>query len=82
SGGSFAFQLQNKPSLCDAPNLQERVKQIGGKDSIDHAVKGSYKAIAPELITQLKAICQVILLTISFILLLLTCSLDSVFIML
>uniref|UniRef100_UPI001CB94629 D-lactate dehydrogenase [cytochrome], mitochondrial n=1 Tax=Erigeron canadensis TaxID=72917 RepID=UPI001CB94629 len=58
SGGSFAFQSLKNPSLCDAPNLQERGVKIGGEDSTEHVVKGTYKPVPPELITELKAICQ------------------------
>ncbi|PWA80685.1 FAD-linked oxidases family protein [Artemisia annua] len=58
SGGSLAFQMQKNQSLCDAPNLQERGVRIGGKDSTEHVVKGTYKPVPPELINELKAICQ------------------------
>ncbi|XP_023751426.1 D-lactate dehydrogenase [cytochrome], mitochondrial isoform X1 [Lactuca sativa] len=58
SGGSLALQLQKNPSLCDSPNLQERSGRIGGKDSTERVVKGSYKPVPPELITELKTICQ------------------------
>ncbi|XP_071707655.1 D-lactate dehydrogenase [cytochrome], mitochondrial-like [Rutidosis leptorrhynchoides] len=58
SGGSLALQLPKNLSQCDAPDLQERDVRIGGKDSTEHVVKGSYKPVPPELITELKAICQ------------------------
>ncbi|XP_024980401.1 D-lactate dehydrogenase [cytochrome], mitochondrial [Cynara cardunculus var. scolymus] len=58
SGGSFAFHLQKNASLCDAPNHQERVGRIGGKDSTKYVVKGTYKPVPSELIRELKAICQ------------------------
>nr|GFC36230.1 D-lactate dehydrogenase [cytochrome], mitochondrial-like [Tanacetum cinerariifolium] len=32
--------------------------RIGGKDSTEHVVKGTYKPIPSELISELKAICQ------------------------
>lgn len=58
SGGSFALQLQKNPSLCDAPKHQERGGRVGGKDSTKYVVKGTYKPVPPELISELKAICQ------------------------
>ncbi|GJX67088.1 D-lactate dehydrogenase [cytochrome], mitochondrial isoform X1 [Tanacetum coccineum] len=58
SGGSLAFQMQKNHSLCDAPNLQQRGVRIGGKDSTEHVVKGTYKPVPSELINELKAICQ------------------------
>ncbi|KAF5770283.1 putative oxidoreductase [Helianthus annuus] len=57
-GGSLAIHFQKNPSLCDAPNLQETGGRIGGKDSTELVVKGSYKPVPSELIHELKAICQ------------------------
>lgn len=34
--------------------------RIGGEDSTEHVARGSYKVVPPELISELKAICQVI----------------------
>ncbi|KAJ9540493.1 hypothetical protein OSB04_026999 [Centaurea solstitialis] len=57
SGGSFALQLHKYPSLCDDdPNHHQQT--IGGKDSTKYVVKGTYKPVPPDLITELKAICQ------------------------
>ena len=41
-----------------------RVGRIGGKDSTKYVVKGTYKPVPPELISELKAMCQVICLII------------------
>ncbi|XP_027066401.1 D-lactate dehydrogenase [cytochrome], mitochondrial isoform X1 [Coffea arabica] len=55
SAGAVFIQSQNKPSLCDASNIDHR---IGDKDSTGYEVKGSYQKVPQELIDELKAICQ------------------------
>ncbi|XP_011094227.1 D-lactate dehydrogenase [cytochrome], mitochondrial isoform X1 [Sesamum indicum] len=60
SAGSLAFQScdNNGPSYCQAPNLDQTSKRIGGKDSTDFLVKGSYKKVPQELMEELQAICK------------------------
>ncbi|MCD9641374.1 D-lactate ferricytochrome c oxidoreductase [Datura stramonium] len=60
SAGSLAMQSQSYPSLClnDAPLSDPKSVKIGGKGSTDYAVKGSRREVPPELIEELKGICQ------------------------
>ncbi|XP_060216567.1 D-lactate dehydrogenase [cytochrome], mitochondrial isoform X3 [Lycium barbarum] len=45
-------------SLNDAPLSDPKSVKIGGKGSTDYAVKGSRREVPPELIEELKGICQ------------------------
>ncbi|PIN08495.1 D-lactate dehydrogenase (cytochrome) [Handroanthus impetiginosus] len=60
SAGSLVFQSchNNSPSNCQAPNLDQTGKSIGGKGSTDYMVKGSHKNVPQELIEELKVICK------------------------
>ncbi|XP_015058757.1 D-lactate dehydrogenase [cytochrome], mitochondrial isoform X2 [Solanum pennellii] len=60
SAGSLALQSQNYPSLClnDAPLSDPKSGKNGGKGSTDYVVKGSLRKVPPELIEELKGICQ------------------------
>ncbi|KAL0310416.1 UNVERIFIED_CONTAM: D-lactate dehydrogenase [cytochrome], mitochondrial [Sesamum calycinum] len=60
SAGSLAFRScdDNGLSYCQAPNFDQTSKRIGGKDSTNYLVKGSYKKVPQELIDELKAICK------------------------
>ncbi|OIT20927.1 PREDICTED: D-lactate dehydrogenase [cytochrome], mitochondrial [Nicotiana attenuata] len=57
SAGSLALHSH---SLCltDAPLFDPNSVKIGGKDSTDYVVKGYHSEIPPQLIEELKAICQ------------------------
>ncbi|XP_049372945.1 D-lactate dehydrogenase [cytochrome], mitochondrial isoform X2 [Solanum verrucosum] len=60
SAGSLALQSQNYPSRClnDAPLSDLKSVKTGGKGSTDYVVKGSLRKVPPELIEELKGICQ------------------------
>ncbi|KAL3532207.1 hypothetical protein ACH5RR_005728 [Cinchona calisaya] len=58
SAGALVFHSHNNPSLCDASNLDQSGVRIGGKDSTDYEVKGSYKKLPRGLIDELKVICK------------------------
>lgn len=60
SAGSLALQSQNYPSRClnDAPLSDPKSVKTGGKGSTDYVVKGSLRKVPPELIEELKGICQ------------------------
>ncbi|XP_049379516.1 D-lactate dehydrogenase [cytochrome], mitochondrial isoform X2 [Solanum stenotomum] len=60
SSGSLALQSQNYPSRClnDAPLSDLKSVKTGGKGSTDYVVKGSLRKVPPELIEELKGICQ------------------------
>lgn len=57
SAGSLALHSH---SLClsDAPLFDPNSVKIGGKDSTNYVVKGYHREIPPQLIEELKAICQ------------------------
>ncbi|XP_070047465.1 D-lactate dehydrogenase [cytochrome], mitochondrial [Nicotiana tomentosiformis] len=57
SAGSLALHSH---SLClsDASLFDPKNVKIGGKDSTDYAVKGYHREIPPQLIEELKGICQ------------------------
>ncbi|KZV48985.1 FAD-linked oxidases family protein isoform 1 [Dorcoceras hygrometricum] len=60
SAGSIALQSHygDRASFCDAPNLDQRGKSFGGKDSTEYLVKGSHRKAPRELVEELKAICE------------------------
>ncbi|GFP94927.1 d-lactate dehydrogenase [cytochrome] mitochondrial [Phtheirospermum japonicum] len=60
SAGSIVFESghNNGPSYCEAPNLDQTGKTIGGKGSTDYLVKGSHRKVPEELIEKLKIICK------------------------
>ncbi|XVE61341.1 hypothetical protein DITRI_Ditri06bG0031700 [Diplodiscus trichospermus] len=59
SAGSLAFQSQNiQPSHCEPTNQDSGKVSIGGKASTEFVVKGIHQEVPPELIDDLKAICQ------------------------
>ncbi|KAK6131616.1 hypothetical protein DH2020_034630 [Rehmannia glutinosa] len=60
SAGSLVFRSyqDNGTSYCQAPNLDQTGKSIGGKGSTDYMVKGSHKKVPQELIEKLKVICK------------------------
>ncbi|PIA54191.1 hypothetical protein AQUCO_00900620v1 [Aquilegia coerulea] len=53
SAGSIALSSQSNFSFCDSRGIS-----VGGKDSTDLDVKGSYKKVSQEFLEELKAICQ------------------------
>ncbi|CAA7026833.1 unnamed protein product [Microthlaspi erraticum] len=60
SATSFAFQSQSHPSISESSTaaLDSGDITIGGKDSTEHEVKGEYKEVPSELITELKTILE------------------------
>ncbi|KAL8526962.1 hypothetical protein ACS0TY_015996 [Phlomoides rotata] len=60
SAGSLALHSYNSNgcSYCEAPNIDQSGKRIGGKDSTDYIVKGTQKKVPHELIEELKVICK------------------------
>ncbi|KAL6507799.1 hypothetical protein OROGR_023994 [Orobanche gracilis] len=60
SAGSIDFESHhnNRQSDCQAPNLDQTGKSIGGKGSTNYLVEGPYRKVPQELIEKLKAICK------------------------
>ncbi|XP_022842430.1 D-lactate dehydrogenase [cytochrome], mitochondrial isoform X1 [Olea europaea var. sylvestris] len=60
SVASIALQLRNNDgsSFCDAPNINQIGKSIGGNGSTDYLVKGTHTKVPQGLIEELKVICE------------------------
>ncbi|KAL1565589.1 D-lactate dehydrogenase (cytochrome) [Salvia divinorum] len=60
SAGSLALHsyFNNCPSCCEAPNLDQTDKRIGGTDNTNFVVKGSHREVPKELIEELSIICK------------------------
>ncbi|KAG6433871.1 hypothetical protein SASPL_105490 [Salvia splendens] len=60
SAASLALHsyFNNAPSCCEAPNLAQSDKRIGGTDSTDYVVKGSRREVPRELIEELSITCK------------------------
>ncbi|XP_057778356.1 D-lactate dehydrogenase [cytochrome], mitochondrial [Salvia miltiorrhiza] len=60
SAGSLALHsyFNNSPSCCEAPNLDQTDKRLGGTDSMNYVVKGSHREVPQELINELSVICK------------------------
>lgn len=61
SATSFAYLNLSNPSISESSSaLDSRDITVGGKDSTEAVVKGEYKQVPKELISQLKTILEVL----------------------